>query len=154
MQRVFQVTNGRGVDVILDPIGGTYLARNIKVLATGGRLAVIGVQQGLKGELNLGRLLAKQGTVFATSLRTRSLNEKGAIVDDVCRNVWPKIDQGAVRPFIGQVFPINRAADAHRLMESGKHFGKILLQHEAASATSQLEITAGAIADASNEESK
>jgi putative PIG3 family NAD(P)H quinone oxidoreductase len=116
-----------GADVILDNMGASYLDKNINALATGGRLVVIGMQGGVKGELNLGKLLAKRASVFAAGLRARPLDEKAAIVADVTARLWPLVEQGSVKPIIGQVLPLAKASDAHRALEEGSVFGKILL---------------------------
>ncbi len=116
------------VDVILDNIGAKYLPRNVQALATGGRLAVIGLQGGARGELDLGMLLAKRAEVHATSLRARPLDEKAAIVGAVRENVWPLIESGEVRPIIDREIPMADAPEAHRVMEESRHFGKILLR--------------------------
>ena len=116
-----------GADVILDVVGAAYLARNIDALAVNGRLVVIGMQGGAKAELNLGRLLVKRAAVIATSLRARPLEEKTAIIAAVREHVWPLIEAGAVRPVVDRSLPLASAADAHRLMESSEHIGKILL---------------------------
>ncbi|WP_406319691.1 NAD(P)H-quinone oxidoreductase [Streptosporangium sp. NBC_01639] len=114
-------------DVILDIIGGEYLQGNVKALKTGGRLVVIGLQGGAKGELNLGALLAKRASVHGTTLRGRSVDEKGVVVRGVVDNVWPLVDAGAIRPVIHARVPLSDAAEAHKIMESGDHIGKILL---------------------------
>ncbi len=124
---VQSLTDGRGVDVLLDNMGASYLPRNVAALATGGRLVVIGLQGGARGELDLGALLAKRASVSATSLRARPADEKAAIVAAVRANVWPAVEAGEVRPVVDTVLPLDRAADAHRLMESSTHVGKILL---------------------------
>jgi putative PIG3 family NAD(P)H quinone oxidoreductase len=116
-----------GADVILDVVGAKYLDRNLDALAVNGRLVVIGMQGGTKAELNLGKLMAKRGAVLATSLRARPLDEKAAIVAAVREHVWPLIESGVVRPVVDRVLPLGEAADAHRLMESSAHIGKILL---------------------------
>jgi putative PIG3 family NAD(P)H quinone oxidoreductase len=116
------------VDVILDNMGAKYLARNVQTLATGGRLAVIGLQGGTRGELDLGALLAKRGAVYATTLRARPLEEKAAIVAAVHENVWPLIESGRVRPVIDRELPMADAAAAHRVMEDSRQFGKIILK--------------------------
>ena len=116
------------IDVILDNIGAKYLARNVQALATGGRLMVIGLQGGTRAELDLGALLAKRAAVHATTLRTRPLDEKAAIVAAVRENVWPLIESGEVRPVIDREVPMADAATAHRLMEDSRHFGKIILK--------------------------
>lgn len=114
-------------DVILDIIGGKYLAGNVKALKTGGRLVVIGLQGGTKGELNLGALMAKRASVHGTTLRARPVDEKGVIVRGVVENVWPLVDAGAIRPVVHARVPMSEAAEAHRILESGEHTGKILL---------------------------
>ncbi|WP_433351556.1 NAD(P)H-quinone oxidoreductase [Microtetraspora malaysiensis] len=114
-------------DVILDIIGAAYLKKNLDALAVGGRLVVIGMQGGRVGELDLGKLLAKRASVSAAGLRARPADEKGAICAGVLRDVWPLIGAGAIRPVIEARMPMRDAADAHRLLESGEHIGKILL---------------------------
>ena len=125
---VRSATDGRGADVVLDNMGATYLERNVKVLATGGRLVVIGLQGGVKGELDLGRLLAKRASVSATSLRARSLREKAAIVAAVLAEVWPAVEAGEVSPVIDRVLPLDDVVEAHRALEASEHVGKIVLQ--------------------------
>ncbi|MEZ0094097.1 NADPH:quinone reductase-like Zn-dependent oxidoreductase [Streptacidiphilus sp. EB129] len=117
-----------GADVILDVIGAKYLDRNVDALAVNGRLVVIGMQGGVRAELNLAKLMAKRAAVAATSLRARPLDEKAAIVAAVREHVWPLIGSGVVQPVVDRVFPLADAAEAHRLMESSTHIGKILLQ--------------------------
>jgi putative PIG3 family NAD(P)H quinone oxidoreductase len=114
-------------DVILDIMGAKYLPGNVKALKTGGRLVVIGLQGGTKGELNLGVLLAKRASVHGTTLRARPTDEKGAIVRGVVDNVWPLVDAGVIRPVVHARVPMSDAAEAHRIMETGDHIGKILL---------------------------
>jgi len=117
-----------GADVVLDNMGAAYLGRNVRALATGGRLVVIGLQGGVKGELDLGALLSKRASVHATSLRARSATEKAEIVTAVRDRVWPWLESGAVRPVVDQVLPLEQAADAHRVLEASQHVGKVLLQ--------------------------
>ncbi|MER7212000.1 NAD(P)H-quinone oxidoreductase [Streptosporangium sp. NPDC000239] len=114
-------------DVILDIVGGPYLAKNVRALKTGGRLVVIGMQGGSRGELDLGALLTKRAAVHGTTLRARPVDEKGIIVRGVVENVWPLVDAGVVRPVVHSRVPMSEAAEAHRLLESGEHVGKILL---------------------------
>ena len=121
-------TGGRGADVVLDNMGAAYLGRNVEALAVGGRLVVIGLQGGARGELDLGALLTKRASVHATSLRARPAAEKAAIVADVLAHVWPAVASGAVRPVVDRVLPLDEAAQAHRLMESSRHIGKIVLR--------------------------
>ncbi|RLK24639.1 putative PIG3 family NAD(P)H quinone oxidoreductase [Micromonospora sp. M71_S20] len=127
VEEVRRVTGGRGADVILDIMGAAYLLRNVAALATGGRLVVIGMQGGRKGELDLGALLAKRGTIAATALRSRPLAEKAEIVRGVREEVWPLVESGAVRPVVDRRVPMAEAARAHRLVESNDHVGKVLL---------------------------
>jgi putative PIG3 family NAD(P)H quinone oxidoreductase len=128
VEEVRNATDGRGAHVVLDNMGAKYLARNVDVLARLGRLVVIGMQGGVKGELNLGKLLAKNGTVTATSLRFRPVEEKAAICRELAARVWPLIDAGKVKPIVHTVLPIQDAAEAHRLLEEGDVFGKIILR--------------------------
>lgn len=120
-------TDGAGADVILDIVGAKYLGRNLDALAVNGRLAVIGLQGGVKAELNLGALLAKRAAITATSLRARPLGEKAAIVAAVREHVWPLVSTGRVAPVVHAAFPMRDAAEAHRVMESSAHVGKLLL---------------------------
>ncbi|MFB7289681.1 NAD(P)H-quinone oxidoreductase [Actinacidiphila glaucinigra] len=116
-----------GADVILDIMGAKYLGRNVEALAVNGRLAVIGLQGGVKGELDLGRMLAKRAAITATSLRGRPLEEKAAIVAAVREHVWPLVESGAVRPVVDRTLPVREAPEAHRLVEASTHVGKVLL---------------------------
>ncbi|MCK0112869.1 NAD(P)H-quinone oxidoreductase [Ornithinimicrobium sp. F0845] len=120
-------TEGHGADVILDVVGAKYLDRNTDLLAENGRLVVIGLQGGAKAELDLRRLLAKRAAVIATSLRARPAAEKATIVAAVREHVWPLVAAGRVKPIVHQRFPLEQAAEAHRLMETSSHIGKILL---------------------------
>ena len=116
-----------GADVILDNMGAKYLGRNVSALATQGRLVVIGMQGGTKGELDLAALLAKRAAVIATSLRARPTEEKASICASVVEHVWPLIGEGKVRTFVHEQVPMEEVSRAHELMESGSHTGKILL---------------------------
>ena len=116
-----------GADVILDNMGAKYLGRNVDALATEGRLVVIGMQGGTKGELDLGRLLAKRGAVIATSLRSRPAEDKAAICAAVVEHVWPLVADGRVRPMIHASYPLAQAARAHTVLEESSHVGKVLL---------------------------
>ena len=124
---VFEQTQGRGVDVILDNMGASYLDRNIASLAMGGRLVIIGMQGGTTGEVNLNLLLMKRARIIAASLRSRPLEQKAAIVAGVAAHVWPAVEAGEVRPIINSVLSLDEVAKAHELMESSEHIGKILL---------------------------
>lgn len=125
--RVKEETGGAGADVVLDIIGGGYLDQNLRSLATGGRLVVIGLMGGRKAELDLGRMLVKRLSVAATTLRSRPAEEKAGIVAGVAENVWPLVSAGTIRPVVDRSLPIAEAAEAHRIMESSAHVGKILL---------------------------
>ena len=121
-------TDGRGVDVILDNMGAAYLAPNVQSLAVGGRLVVLGLQGGRRGELDLSLLMAKRASVTGALLRARPLDQKAAIVAATGAFVWPKIDSGEVRPVIHRVLPLDEVSEAHRVVESSEHIGKVLLQ--------------------------
>ncbi|RKN46204.1 NAD(P)H-quinone oxidoreductase [Micromonospora endolithica] len=127
VEEVRTVTGGRGADVILDIMGASYLSRNVAALADGGRLVVIGMQGGRKAELDLGALLAKRGSVAATALRSRPAEQKAEIVRGVREQVWPLVEAGRVRPIVDRRLPMSEAAEAHRLVESNDHVGKVLL---------------------------
>jgi len=120
-------TGGHGADVVLDVLGAGGLATNLAALATGGRLVVIGTQRGARGELDLGLLMARRASVIGTTLRARPLVEKERIVADVRAHAWPLLADGRLRPVVHARLPLNRAADAHRLLDSGEVFGKVLL---------------------------
>ncbi|HJQ45731.1 MAG TPA: NAD(P)H-quinone oxidoreductase [Amycolatopsis sp.] len=116
-----------GADVILDNMGASYLDRNIDALASGGRLTIIGMQGGTKAELSIGKLMGKRATVSGTTLRARPVDDKGRIVAAVREQLWPLVEQGIVQPVVGQVVEMSDAAGAHRALEEGGVFGKILL---------------------------
>ncbi|MFI9449471.1 NAD(P)H-quinone oxidoreductase [Amycolatopsis sp. NPDC052450] len=116
-----------GANVILDNMGAKYLDRNLDALAMDGRLVVIGMMGGVKGELNIGKLMGKRASVFGAGLRSRPLEQKAAIVADVRERLWPLVEQGSVQPIVGQVVPMAEAASAHRALEEGTVFGKVLL---------------------------
>ena len=127
---VARVQEAGGADVILDIMGAAYLDRNIDALASDGQLIIIGMQGGLKGELNIGKLLSKRARVIGTTLRGRPVtgrSGKSAVVEAVTASVWPMIAGGRVRPIIGAHMPIQDAAEAHRLLSSGQVTGKIVL---------------------------
>ena len=121
-------TNGRGVDVVLDIIGGDYTPRNLECLARDGRLVQIGVMGGESTTVSLRRLLMNRLTITGSTLRIRTPREKGAIAAALERDVWPLVISGAVRPVVDGVFPLSAAADAHRRLESGAVVGKVVLQ--------------------------
>ncbi len=121
------ITQGKGVDVILDVMGAKYLQSNVVSLAANGRLVVIGLQGGTKGEIDLNRLLSKRAAVLATSLRMRPVAEKAAIIDSVREHLWPLIESGTIKLVIDHYFPIEQIAQAHERMEASQHIGKIVL---------------------------
>jgi putative PIG3 family NAD(P)H quinone oxidoreductase len=126
--RVRDETDGAGVDVVLDNMGAKYLAPNVESLAIGGRLIVLGMQGGRKGELDLGALLTKRATVHAAGLRGRPAAQKAAIVAETQAAVWPLIESGSVRPVVDRVLTLDGAGDAHRAVEASEHVGKVLMR--------------------------
>lgn len=127
VEEVRAATGGAGADVILDIMGAKYLTRNVDALAVNGRLAIIGLQGGVKAELNLAALLAKRAAITATTLRARPLEEKAAIVAAVREHVWPLVASGRIHPVVHATYPMREAAEAHRVLESSTHVGKLLL---------------------------
>ena len=128
--RVMELTCGAGVDVILDIVGGPYLARHLEILAPEGRLAIIAVQGGPKTEINLLPIMLKRLTVTGSTLRPRSLIEKTRLAEMIREQVWPWVTSGQLRPVIDSTFQLEEAALAHQRMESGQHIGKIALTLE------------------------
>jgi putative PIG3 family NAD(P)H quinone oxidoreductase len=124
---VRDVTGGRGVDVVLDMVGGSYTAKNLACLAMEGRLVQIAVMGGATAEVPLLTIMQRRLTITGSTLRPRSSQEKGAIAAALVRDVWPLVASGRVRPVIDRVFPLEEAADAHRRLESGQVIGKIVL---------------------------
>jgi NADPH2:quinone reductase len=125
---VKELTGSRGVDLILDIVGADYFARNLSALAIDGRLVQIGLLGGTStATLDLGEILRRRLTVTGSTLRARTVEEKGAIADALRREVWPLLDAARVKPVIARTFPLEEAAAAHRLMESSEHIGKIVL---------------------------
>jgi len=125
--RVREHTKGRGVDLILDIVGGAALERNIESLALDGRLVVIGAMGGIEGSLHLGRMLGRRLSIHATTLRSRSIEYKATLARALEAEVLPRIADGTLRPIVDRTFPLAAAAEAHRLMESSAHFGKLVL---------------------------
>jgi putative PIG3 family NAD(P)H quinone oxidoreductase len=126
--RVLAETDSAGVDVVLDNMGASYLSRNLRCLGVDGRLIVLGLQGGRRGELDLGALLARRITVHAAGLRARPTAEKARIVADTRTHTWPLLESGAVRPIIDRVLTLDDAAEAHRLVDSSEHIGKVVLR--------------------------
>ncbi|MBT4770183.1 MAG: NAD(P)H-quinone oxidoreductase [Rhodospirillaceae bacterium] len=122
-----ELTGGKGVDVILDIIGGDYIPRNISLLATEGRMTNIAYQKGPKAEVNFLAVMLKRLTITGSTLRIRSVEFKGEIAAALKEHIWPEIEKGAIRPVVHATFPLEKADDAHRLMESSAHIGKIVL---------------------------
>ncbi len=127
VEELEQATDGHGADVILDNMGAKYLGRNLAALATNGRLVIIGMQGGTKGELDIATLLRKRAAVIATALRSRPPEEKAAICAGVVEHVWPLVAEARVRPIVHETVPFAEAATAHRLLEDGDSIGKVLL---------------------------
>lgn len=127
VERIDAFTEGRGVDLILDMVAGDYLPKNLKCLATEGRLVQIALQNGPKVEMNLLPVMLKRLTITGSTLRPRSIAEKAQIAASLRQKVWPLLSNGSVKPVIHETFPLARAPDAHTLMESSRHIGKILL---------------------------
>lgn len=128
VEEIRSQTAGQGVDLILDIVGGEYLQRNLDSLAPDGRLVQIAVQQGPKTTINLLPILLKRLTVTGSTLRRRPVAVKAAIAENLRSKVWPLLDSGAVKPFVYATFPLSEAGEAHRLMESSRHIGKIVLR--------------------------
>ena len=126
--RAMELTSKRGMDVVLDIMGGAYLERNLKSLAMEGRLVIIAAQGGLVGEVNLGLMLGRRLTIQATTLRARPVAYKARLARQIEADVLPGLADGTIRPVVDRVFSLAEAAEAHRLMESNAHFGKIVLR--------------------------
>jgi NADPH2:quinone reductase len=122
-----QETADRGVDLILDMIGGSYLARNLEAAAVEGRLVIISLIGGARAEINLLTIMSKRLTLTGSTLRARTVAQKAAVAEAVRRNVWPLLSAGRVRPIVHATFPLAEASEAHRLMETSRHIGKIVL---------------------------
>jgi len=127
VEAVNAFTGGRGVDVVLDMVGGDYAPRNLACLAEDGRHVSIAVQRGATAELNLATIMRRRLVLTGSTLRPRSVQFKSLVADELLQHVWPHVERGALRPVIHTTFPLSAAADAHRLMESGEHVGKIVL---------------------------
>ena len=127
VEQIQGLTGGRGVDLILDMVGGEYVGRNLSALAIEGRLVQIGLMGGDAAPIDFRRILSKRLTVTGSTLRPRSVAEKGQIAMALREEVWPLLEQGRVKPIVYRTFPLKEAAAAHRLMESSEHIGKIVL---------------------------
>ncbi len=126
-----EITKGRGVDVILDMVGGNYTPRNLQALADDGRLVLINMMEGKDTQIDLSLILRKRLTLTGSALRARDVTFKTDIAIALQKNIWPLITSGKIKPVVNAVFPADKAADAHALMESSKHIGKIVLNFEA-----------------------
>ena len=121
-------TDGKGVDVILDILGGSHLPREIDCLANGGRLVLIGLLGGRSGKLDMGQILHRHLTITGSTLRPQPVEFKAKIAANLRQHIWPLLESGQIKPVIHQVFPLDKASDAHALMETREHIGKIVLQ--------------------------
>jgi NADPH2:quinone reductase len=128
VEAVQQLTGGKGVDVILDMVGGDYVPRELKCLATDGRLSIIAFLGGTKATLDMSDILFRRLTITGSTLRPRSVEYKAGVAQALRQRVWPLLETGAIRPVIYRTFPLAQAAQAHALMESGAHVGKIVLE--------------------------
>jgi NADPH2:quinone reductase len=128
VEEVKRITDGRGVDVVLDMVAGDYVAREVKCLADDGRIVIIAVQGGVKSELNAGDVLRRRLTITGSTLRPRPLAFKSAIAASLRTRVWPLLEAGKVKPIVHRVFDAAQASQAHALMEAGSHVGKIMLR--------------------------
>jgi len=126
--RVRELTGGEGVDIVLDMVAGDYVPRNLSVLRRDGKLVLIALQRGSRAEVDLNAVMRNRLTITGSTMRPRTVAEKTAIRDALRREVWPAIEQGRVRVHVHATFPLAQAAEAHRLMESSRHIGKILLR--------------------------
>jgi NADPH2:quinone reductase len=129
---MLRLTDGRGVDVVLDMVAGSYVARNVACLAEDGRLVIIAVQGGVKAELDAGLVLRRRLTITGSTLRPRSVVFKADIAQSLRTKVWPLYEKSLIRPVIHQVFAPADASSAHTLMESNQHIGKLVLDWRAA----------------------
>jgi NADPH:quinone reductase-like Zn-dependent oxidoreductase len=123
-----QLTEGRGVSVVLDMVGGDYLPRNLKALAEEGRHVSIAHQRGAKAEIVITEVMRRRLTLTGSTLRPRSVEFKTMVADEIAKTVWPYVEGGRLRPVIDSTFPLEEAAAAHERMESGAHIGKIVLE--------------------------
>jgi putative PIG3 family NAD(P)H quinone oxidoreductase len=128
VEEVKRITGGEGVQIVLDMIGGDYLARNLDCLADEGRHVSIAVQRGATAEINLGKVMMRRLTLTGSTLRARPVAFKSLVADELAHHVWPHVEEGRLKPVIDSVFPLAEAAEAHRRMESGEHIGKIVLE--------------------------
>jgi NADPH2:quinone reductase len=124
---VARLTGGKGVDIVIDMVGGDYLPRNLECLAEDGRHISIAMQRGMTAQVNIAAIMARRLTLAGSMLRPRSVAFKSLVADEIARSVWPYVEEGRLKPVIHATFPLAQAAEAHKLMESGDHVGKIVL---------------------------
>lgn len=127
VDKINEWTAGQGVDVILDPVGASYLSANLKSLATNGRLVIIGLMGGSRADVNIGLMMMRRLRVIGSTLRSRSVAAKATVMEQLKSRVWPLLEQGSIKPVIETILPITKAAQAHELMASNQTVGKILL---------------------------
>jgi NADPH:quinone reductase-like Zn-dependent oxidoreductase len=123
-----RLTDGKGVDVVLDMVGGDYLPRNVKALADDGRHVSIATQRGAKAELSIADIMRRRLTLTGSTLRPRPVEFKTMVADEIAKTVWPYVEGGRLKPVIDRTFPLSDAAGAHARMEAGDHVGKIVLE--------------------------
>ena len=128
VEEVKRITDGRGVSVVLDMVGGDYLPRNLASLSDDGRHVSIAFQRGAKSEVLIPDIMRRRLTLTGSTLRPRSVEFKTMVADEIVRTAWPYVEGGRLRPVIDSVFPLDRAAEAHARMEAGEHVGKIVLE--------------------------
>jgi NADPH:quinone reductase len=127
VEEVKAITDGKGVNAVLDMVGGDYLPRNIACLAEDGRNVTIAVQRGITAEINIAAIMMKRLTLTGSTLRARPVSFKALVADEIERHVWPFVEEGKLKPVIDKTYPLNEAAAAHARMEAGDHIGKIVL---------------------------
>ena len=128
VDEVLRITEGQGCQAVLDMVGGDYVARNLKCLGIEGRHVSIAMLGGGRAEVSIAHVMARRLTLTGSTLRPRSTAFKSLVADEIAKNVWPFVESGRLRPALDRVYPLEQAADAHRRMESGEHFGKIVLK--------------------------
>ncbi len=127
VEAVARLTEGKGVNVVLDMVGGDYLPRNLECLAEDGRHISIAMQRGMTAEISIARIMGRRLTLAGSMLRPRSIAFKSLVADEIARSVWPYVEEGRLKPVVHATFPLAQAAEAHKLMESGEHVGKLVL---------------------------
>jgi NADPH:quinone reductase-like Zn-dependent oxidoreductase len=123
-----KLTNGKGVDVILDMVAGSYVPRNLKCLSPDGRLIIIAVQGGIKDEVNFANIMIKRQTITGSTLRPQSSNSKSEYVESLIKGAWEWLESKKIRPVIQKEFDLSQARDAHKALEDGNHIGKFIMK--------------------------